>query len=454
MLSDMVQSALEAVEAPLAEVRFEKRSSVVVRAFLPGEATRAEIRTSVSFDQGAAARVWVRGRVGFAASPWSPEEGVVGLRKLLRNAAVNGVTHGQRDGLTRGGDPVAVRPADELTAEAVIACIAEASERMRGLVKAIGSTVPTSLVLREVWCRRVIATNQGRLVEALDRRYSLDVTIHTRSGTWNRGLGRSDRPVSVEVAAATAEDLLRRATLRNRQAIAPGRETVILDPELTGLFVHEVLGHQAEADVLLRPDGTADWLIPGRQVASHLVSVYDDPGLAGMFGSYQYDDEATPGSRVCILEAGRFCGLLHSRSTAHWCGSLPTGHARAVSWRHPPLVRMSNTYLAPGTACAEEVMNVRRGLYLRGARGGSAGPPFCITSQDGWWVEDGRLKQPVGPVTVTGDLREVLMGIDCVGTDFAVFGGGEGGCGKGGQFPLPVAAGGPSIRLSRAVVRP
>ena len=47
---------------------------------------------------------------------------------------------------------------------------------------------------------------------------------------------------------------------------------------------------------------------------------------------------------------------------------------------------------------------------------------------------------------------ETLKNIDMIGNDLRVRGSGAGGCGKGGQFQLPVTLGGPHIRVQNLTV--
>ena len=54
-----------------------------------------------------------------------------------------------------------------------------------------------------------------------------------------------------------------------------------------------------------------------------------------------------------------------------------------------------------------------------------------------------------GPIT--GNIFSTLENIDAIGNDMGGLDKG-GGCGKGGQMPLPVANGGPHIRIQKCVI--
>jgi TldD protein len=83
-------------------------------------------------------------------------------------------------------------------------------------------------------------------------------------------------------AARKALDLL-----KARPAPA-GRFTVIFHPSITGLLVHEALGHNAEADAVWAGQSLLEGRL-GETLAAPHVSIYDDSTLPGEFGSYAYD---------------------------------------------------------------------------------------------------------------------------------------------------------------------
>lgn len=254
---------------------------------------------------------------------------------------------------------------------------------------------------------------------------------------------------AIRSAAAQAQRLL------DAPSVEPGPTTVVLDPHLTGLFAHEALGHLCEADYLrLRPD-VAKAFGPGTRVASPLLTVIDDPGRAGLRGSYRFDDEGTPAAPTTIVEAGQVMSYLHSRATAARFGVAPTGHARAQDYRFPTLVRMANTFVAPGTTpLAEMFAGVDDGLYLTRPMGGETTiDAFTFGANEVYRIRQGRVAEPVGAVLLIGNLFETLSTVDAVGTDLA-FESSGGGCAKEDQVSLPVDSGGPHLRIRDCQVVP
>ncbi len=239
--------------------------------------------------------------------------------------------------------------------------------------------------------------------------------------------------------------------LRARPAPA-GRFTVIFHPSITGLLVHEALGHNAEADAVWAGESILEDRL-GDEIAAPGVSIHDDSTLPGEFGSFAYDSEGTPARRRPIIENGRLVAFLHSLETAAKFGAEPTGSARAESYDCRPIVRMSNTFMDRGTVPLEEMMRgVERGIYLRDGHWGyvyvQKGQFICHAGQANM-IENGRVGEPLRDVSISSLTLDTLKNIDAVGDDFELKM--PGVCGKDGQA-APTDCGGPHVRVRDIVV--
>ena len=74
-----------------------------------------------------------------------------------------------------------------------------------------------------------------------------------------------------------------------------------------------------------------------------------------------------------------------------------------------------------------------------------------IPTEKVYMIRNGKIAEMVKDVILAGNLFETLMNIDAIGNDFQ-WQGTAGGCGKGNQFPLPVAMGAPHIRIQNVVI--
>ena len=226
---------------------------------------------------------------------------------------------------------------------------------------------------------------------------------------------------------------------------------VVIDPILTGLFVHEAFGHLSEADMAYENPDLLEVMTLGRRFGPKNLQIYDGAALAGHRGSYQYDDEGCPATTTQLIEDGVLVGRLHSRETAGKLDETPTGNARCLSYHYPPLVRMTNTWIGRGeTPAADLLTDIQEGVYAKNWLGGMTnGEMFTFTAGEAWMIRGGELAEPVRDVTLSGNVFRTLADIEGIGDDF--YWDESGGCGKGGQSGLPVGCGGPSLRFRNVV---
>jgi TldD protein len=231
-----------------------------------------------------------------------------------------------------------------------------------------------------------------------------------------------------------------------------GEYTVVLDPVLAGVFVHEAFGHLSESDFVYEDDRLREIMVLGRKFGNAELNIVDTATVPGLRGSYQYDDEGVPATKTYLIKEGRLVGRLHSRETAAKMNEKPTGNARAVNYRYPPIVRMTNTYIEPGAASFEDIIgDIKEGVYAKNWYGGTTSMEmFTFSAGEAYMIRDGRLAELLRPVVLTGNVFTTLANIDAIGNDLEMNQGG--GCGKGGQMPLPVANGSPHIRIRKCLV--
>ncbi|MGA2383101.1 MAG: TldD/PmbA family protein [Gemmatimonadales bacterium] len=247
--------------------------------------------------------------------------------------------------------------------------------------------------------------------------------------------------------AAKAVELLGAPSVRG------GTYPVVLDPRLAGVFVHEAFGHLSEADFVYENPQAREMMTLGRRFGSDIVNIGDDGSAAGLRGTLPYDDEGTPTRRTELIRNGILVGRLHSRETAAAMGEKPTGNARSISFRHPPIVRMTNTYIEGGSGTFEDLIaDIKLGVYALEMIGGQTFlENFSFSAAYGYMIRDGKVAEMVKDVVLAGNLFKSLQSIDRLAGDFRWNQVG-GGCGKGGQSPLPVTEGAPHVRFAELLV--
>ncbi len=254
-----------------------------------------------------------------------------------------------------------------------------------------------------------------------------------------------DREDPLVIASETA-DIAK--SLLGARSVRGGLMPVILDPELAGVFIHEAVGHAAEADHVLEGYSVFEGRL-NTMVGSPLITVCDDPTIHE-YGYYPFDDEGAEPRKTVVIENGLLRRYLHNRETAGRLGGVSCNARADGSSR--PIVRMSNTYIDKGESTFEEMLEeIECGVYLIGSRGGQVDPGdgiFQFNAERGYLIEDHELKTLLKDVSLSGNILEMLNEVVAVGSDLKMH---SGQCGKAGQV-VPVSDGAPHVLVKRAIV--
>jgi TldD protein len=221
---------------------------------------------------------------------------------------------------------------------------------------------------------------------------------------------------------------------------------------LAGVFIHEAFGHLSEADHVYENQQLRDIMVMGKRFGGPHINVVDGAAVPGLRGSYKYDDEGVPSTRTHLLKEGVLVGRLHSRETAATMEESPTGNARSITSQFPPIVRMTNTFIEPGSATLEDILSdIKDGLYVSNWYGGmTTMEQFTFSAGEAHVIRNGRIEELMRPVLLSGNLFITLENLDAIANDLDMNQGG--GCGKGGQSPLPVSNGSPHIRIQKCLI--
>ncbi len=234
-----------------------------------------------------------------------------------------------------------------------------------------------------------------------------------------------------------------------------GRVDVVLGTEVVGLAVHETTGHPYESDRILGREAaqagesfvTLDML--GKRIGSEVATVVDDPTIENSFGFYLYDDEGVRARPRYLMKEGVINELLCNRETAAALGVPSNASARASEYDKEPIVRMGNTYLAPGDFSLEELIEgIELGVYLKTFTEFNVDDVrynFKVVGGEAYLIERGELKELVRRPAVEITTPGLYASIDAVGKEpefYSAF------CGKGDPVqPMPVWIGGAPARL-------
>ena len=158
----------------------------------------------------------------------------------------------------------------------------------------------------------------------------------------------------------------------------------------------------------------------GKQVAAKHLNVSEDPFVIRGKGSSPFDEEGVKVQSRQVLHNGQVEGYFLSSYSARKLGMQTTGNAGGSHnlVMSSSLTRASDDLdamlrkLGTGLFVIElmgQGINYVTGDYSRGA--------------SGFWVENGQIAYPVQEITIAGNLKDMLLGIEAVGTDAYTYGG-------------------------------
>ncbi|WP_444460721.1 metalloprotease TldD [Rhodobacter capsulatus] len=251
-----------------------------------------------------------------------------------------------------------------------------------------------------------------------------------------------------------AREALRIALVNLSAEPAPaGAFDVVLGPGWPGVMLHEAVGHGLEGDFNRKKSSAFSGRI-GQQVAARGVTVLDDGTIPDRRGSISIDDEGTPSHRTVLIEDGVLVGYMQDRQNARLMGVAPTGNGRREGHAHPPMPRMTNTYMLAGTADPAAILaDLKDGIYAVGFGGGQVditNGKFVFNCTEAYRVKNGRVGAALRGATLIGDGPAAMKQIRAIGNDLALDPG-IGNCGKAGQW-VPVGVGQPTLLIGGLTV--
>lgn len=157
----------------------------------------------------------------------------------------------------------------------------------------------------------------------------------------------------------------------------------------------------------------------GERIAPETVSLVDDGLLPGGIATAPFDGEGLPTRRTAVIERGVLRSFLYDTAAARRSRTGSTTNARR-GYDTLPTIGVFNVYMLEGSdPAASIVAGVKEGLYVTAllGRGANAVTGSYSRGANGLWIRGGELAEPVHEATVSGNLLEMLQGIDAVGDD-------------------------------------
>jgi len=412
---------------------------------------------STGRDRGAGVRVVAGETTGYAHTADLSEAGLLAAAEaaaaVAREAGSSRVVALEPVVVPRRGE-VAVAP-ESVAKDRKIELLRRADHSAR----AAGSAVSQVSASYGDSRRRVLVANSDGVLAADDQ-------VRTRFSVSSVSVDDAGMQTGFETAALTlgfelfddvdvdevAGIAARRALSKLAARPAPsGDVPVVLASGSGGVLFHEACGHGLEADHIVKEASVYVGQV-GRQVASPLVTLIDDGTIGPEWGTFAVDDEGRPAQRNVLIEDGVLTDYLWDFMRARKEGRSSSGNGRRQSYRHLPMVRMTNTFLVNGVEDPAEILaQTPTGVYVAKLGGGQVNTStgdFVFGTTEAYLIEEGRITEPLRDANLIGNGPEVLRRIDAVADDFAM---GPGTCGKDGQS-VPVGCGQPTLRITGVTI--
>ncbi|MFA7342285.1 MAG: TldD/PmbA family protein [Candidatus Methanomethylophilaceae archaeon] len=428
------------------------------------EMSASEASSGISF------RVLVDGALGFGASN-HPDESVIRdvLQRCVRNTRSSArmrdrpIRLAEEDACRASYQVSQRRPFQDRESDIQDYLRSVDSAALEG-VRSQGADLPGRFLQLEVLqTSKLFINSEGSRVESVIPRCMMHMILTAvgPQGSAQRSLSRGG---SGGWEVVDSWDLLRAAkdegamlakVLTHAQPLRGDVYDVILGPEVVGLVAHESSGHPAEADRILGREAAQagetylDQDSRGLRVGSELVNVVDDPTLPNSFGYYLYDDEGVKARPRDLIRGGVIEEFLHNRETGAEMGCGSNGSSRSLSFNREPIVRMANTFVAPGDhSLAEMLEGIKNGVLIKNFMEWNIDDRRYnqrYVGLEAHLVKDGELVGLVRNPALEISTPALWSAVDAVGKDLSFD---SAFCGKGDPMQgIPVWTGGPHLRL-------
>lgn len=471
-MHELVEFAVEKAQelgASYAEARFEEKNGteIVMKNGNPEG-------LGILADRGVGIRVLVNGGMGFASTnvltKESVEEAVKKAVKLAKAAAKlrnKPIQFSEEDFHQVFYEVKMKKDFRDVSAEEKMEYLKLIEER----VKETGVNVPMRFLrYGDFMWHKVFMNNEGALVESLIPRVSVTYNLVVfeegqmeqapfvqRAFSGGLELIEKDKPWEWAVKDVKALQRL----IKEGQKSPEGKVDVVISPEVAGIAVHESVGHPYELDRIMGREAAqagesfVKTEMLGERIGSEAVTVIEDPTIPNSWGFYLYDDEGVKARPRYLIREGIINEFLMNREYAAYLGMKSNAAARAINYNREPIVRMANTYLAPGDYSFEELIeDVKLGVYMVSFNEWNIDDRRYqqrYIGREAYLIENGEIKHPVRRPILEITTKGLWSSVDAVGKEVEFY---PGTCGKGepGQG-VPVWMGGAHARLRDVVLR-
>jgi TldD protein len=338
---------------------------------------------------GIGIRVLVNGGIGFASTASLKKQEVekaiaIAIKMAKASNRKEPIIFSEEDVVQTKWQTKVKQQFEDITSEEKINFVTDLDKTL------VGQDYGESLVMRTFMLqldrfKKYIVNSEGSKIES-DKSLVSFYTFNTAKGTQGseqRSLGMASskgwewfkEENIVDKIIADNATLVKTANLAQEMKL--GEIDVIVSGEVSGIIAHENTGHPSEGDRILGREGAQagesfyidllkDKKLGEIKIGTEAVTLIDDPTLPGSAGYYEYDDECVKAGPRYLVKEGIINDLLLNREFAYRFGVKSNAAARAMGFNREPLIRMANTYFAPGDYNIDELFeDVKKGIYMK-----------------------------------------------------------------------------------------
>ena len=152
----------------------------------------------------------------------------------------------------------------------------------------------------------------------------------------------------------------------------------------------------------------------GKQVLPKHIDIQEDPFVLRGKGSSPFDDEGVRVQPRKVVDAGRVQGYFLSSYSARKLGMRTTGNSGGSH-----NLTFTSRLTKAGDDLDAMLQKLGTGLFVTELMGQGVNYVTGDYSRgaSGFWVENGRIAYPVHEITIAGNMKDMLKGIEAVGAD-------------------------------------
>ena len=309
------------------------------------------------------------------------------------------------------------------------------------------------VIFRARRCRRLIRNTRRQDVGNAFDHFVVTARLKARGQAEELEVGEG----SGEALKFNLDGLVRRISeavesQKHRRRVVFDRQVpVVLQAGEGAILFHETLGHALEADYVHQGVSPFTRTDLGRAIVPEAITILCRDERDPFFREAVVDDEGEACADPLLVERGVLRRFISDYAYQKLLRLPDRGHARLEDFSRIPQPRMFATYVQPGNVPAAEIVaSTPIGVYAREFGDGGLdfrSGRFFFHIRQAFLIEKGRLGPPIGALTVSGEIREILRNIVMVGDDFK-YDRGTSYCQKNGQV-LPVRVGQPTVKIEK-----